>query len=97
MGTISKRSFQIWNSENFKNLITKIVEKPSPVKAPSNLFIVGRYIFDNRIFDFISSSKKSPKEMELTDSIQKFIISNNKVAFLKLEGEFYDCGDKFGY
>ena len=35
--------------------------------------------------------------MELTDSIQKFIISNNKVAFLKLEGEFYDCGDKFGY
>ncbi len=99
LGTISKKEVSKYGIAKIsKNLITQIVEKPSPVKAPSNLFIVGRYIFDNRIFDFISSSKESPKkEMELTDSIQKFIISNNKVAFLKLEGEFYDCGDKFGY
>ena len=34
--------------------------------------------------------------MELTESIQKFIEEGN-VGLKRLDGEFFDCGDKLGY
>ena len=41
-----------------KNKVKKIIEKPSKKNAPSNLFVVGRYVFANRIFDYLSKLKK---------------------------------------
>ena len=81
-----------------KNKILRILEKPKINEAPSNLFIVGRYIFTNNFIDYISKEKnKVSNEIELTDAIQKFINNSNEILFSNLEGKFYDCGSKLGY
>ena len=81
-----------------KNKILRILEKPKINEAPSNLFIVGRYIFTNNFIDYISKEKnKVSNEIELTDAIQKFINDSNEILFSNLEGKFYDCGSKLGY
>ena len=51
--------------------ITKIVEKPAPGEAPSNLINAGIYIFDDHIFNAIELTEKSQRgEYEITDSLQ---------------------------
>ena len=39
--------------------VTRIVEKPSPEQAPSNLAVVGRYILTPRIFEELASTGKA--------------------------------------
>ena len=77
--------------------IIKILEKPNSKKAPSRFAAVGRYIFENKIFDYISDVSKYQKEIEITDAINKFIQSGNKVNATLLKGECFDCGSKSGY
>ena len=75
-----------------------IVEKPSPKQAPSKLFVVGRYIFENEIFSFLAKEKPdSSGEIQLTGAISNFIKSSKVLNGCLLEGNFYDCGDKLGY
>jgi UTP--glucose-1-phosphate uridylyltransferase len=81
-----------------KTQIEKIIEKPSPHNAPSNLFVVGRYIFNNNLFKYLSNLKPSKSgELELTDAIQKYIEDSQPIFYSHLEGKFYDCGNKLGY
>ena len=81
-----------------KNKVKKIIEKPSKKNAPSNLFVVGRYVFSNRIFDYLSKLKKiKNKELELTQALQDYLDDKNELHFSNLEGSFYDCGDQLGY
>ena len=75
-------------------LIEKIIEKPSVKKAPSNLSIVGRYILNSKIFQFLKLGKKGfGDEIQLTDSIDLFIRDNKKVSAFPLDGKIFDCGD----
>ena len=74
-----------------------IVEKPSTKKAPSRYAAVGRYIFENQIFNHISNSLKDRKEIEITDAIKNFMREGNKVNATLLKGECFDCGSKQGY
>ncbi len=74
-----------------------IKEKPSSKNAPSNLAVVGRYIFKSDIFEFIDKSTKKDKEIELTDAIKKYIDSGAEVQASLLKGECFDCGSKQGY
>ncbi len=81
-----------------KNKVKKIIEKPSRKNAPSNLFVVGRYIFSNNIFDYLSKLKKiKNNELELTQALQDYLDDENELNFSNLEGSFYDCGDQLGY
>lgn len=81
-----------------KNVIKAIIEKPSLKNAPSNLFVVGRYIFENDFFNYLLKNKRSKTgEFELTSAIQKFIDDGNIVFFRELLGDYYDCGNKLGY
>ena len=46
------------------------VEKPKPEKAPSNLSLVGRYLFPPEIFDLIHKSKRGALgEIQITDAL----------------------------
>lgn len=77
--------------------IIKMVEKPSVDKAPSNLAVVGRYVFSATIWDLL---EKTPvgvgDEIQLTDAIDMLIEQENVEAF-HMTGTTFDCGDKLGY
>ncbi len=77
--------------------IVNLFEKPSQSVAPSNLAIVGRYIFTPEIFKYIKRSNSKTKEIELTDAINSLIKNGNKVKALIQKGECFDCGSKEGY
>ena len=78
--------------------IERIIEKPSIKKAPSNLFAVGRYIFNNNFFRYLSKVKPDKSdEIQLTDAIDDYIKDKNKVSAFSLDGEVFDCGDNAEY
>ncbi len=77
--------------------IEDILEKPTPEKAPSSLFVAGRYIFDKEILDFLSKEKPdSSGEIQLSGAISNFLKSSKKMNGLILNGDIYDCGSKLG-
>jgi UTP--glucose-1-phosphate uridylyltransferase len=74
-----------------------MVEKPPREKAPSNLFISGRYMLQPEIFDLLEAQDPGAGgEIQLTDSMVKLMESQDFHAFA-YSGRSYDCGDKVGY
>ena len=74
-----------------------MVEKPPRDKAPSNLFISGRYILQPDIFELLSSqSPGAGNEIQLTDSMAR-LMQVQAFHALEYDGRVYDCGDKIGY
>tara|TARA_B110000261_G_scaffold141283_1_gene161856 strand:- start:728 stop:1597 length:870 start_codon:yes stop_codon:yes gene_type:complete len=83
-------------SQNMMKL-TDIIEKPLPENAPSNLGVVGRYIFCNEILKFLENiSFGTGNEIQLTDGIKSMLIAYPVYAY-EFEGTRYDCGDKLGF
>jgi UTP--glucose-1-phosphate uridylyltransferase len=81
------RSFQVRN----------FVEKPKKGTAPSNLAIIGRYIFTPEIFLFLDKQEiGAGGEIQLTDAIQK-LNQIQRVFAYEFEGKRYDVGDKLGF
>ena len=77
--------------------LSDIVEKPLPENAPSNLGVVGRYIFCNQILQFLENiSFGTGNEIQLTDGIQSMLTTHPVYAY-EFEGTRYDCGDKLGF
>ena len=77
--------------------IKKIVEKPSIEKAPSNLYAVGRYIFKNDFFKYLTKQKPDKRnEIQLTDALARRVSHTPFYAHL-FEGTRYDCGSKLGF
>ena len=79
-------------------LVEKIIEKPSIKKAPSNLYAVGRYIFNNKFFRYLSKVQPDKlNEIQLTDAIDNYVKDDNEVNAFSLDGEVFDCGDNAEY
>ena len=106
LGKVKKTDVQNYGIVKFKKGNRKdiffpldgIIEKPSPKKAPSNLFVAGRYIFNNEIIRFLDKEKPdSNGEIQLTGAISKFLKTSNSINGLILDGDIYDCGNKLGY
>jgi UTP--glucose-1-phosphate uridylyltransferase len=77
--------------------ITRIVEKPKPHEAPSNLAVVGRYILTPTIFERLEQTGRGAGgEIQLTDAIAD-LLAHESVGVLEFEGVRYDCGSKLGY
>jgi UTP--glucose-1-phosphate uridylyltransferase len=77
--------------------VNSIVEKPSPETAPSTLAVVGRYVLNNRIFEYLEGlGKGTGGEIQLTDGIAALMKSEHVYAY-SYEGTRYDCGSKLGY
>jgi UTP--glucose-1-phosphate uridylyltransferase len=77
--------------------IKKIVEKPKPAQAPSNLAVVGRYLLTPRIFDKLEKTGRGAGgEIQLTDAIADLLAEERVMAY-QFEGKRYDCGSKLGY
>ena len=72
-----------------------IVEKPSFSEAPSELAVVGRYIFSGSIFNHINNDAPGKNgEIQITDAILSDIA--NFVGY-EFDGKRFDCGSKIGY
>lgn len=73
------------------------VEKPLLKDAPSNLAVVGRYVFSPEIFDFLAEVKPSVGgEIQLTDAIDA-LIGEQGMDVVTLKGESFDAGDMATY
>jgi UTP--glucose-1-phosphate uridylyltransferase len=77
--------------------ITKMVEKPKPSEAPSNLSITGRYILQPEIFAILGKQAAGAGgEIQLTDAMLTLAASQPFYG-LKFEGRSFDCGSKIGF
>ena len=77
--------------------MSQIVEKPAPEQAPSNLGVVGRYVFTPSIFKHIDQLQPGAGgEYQLTDAIQS-LLKQEAVYAYAYEGVRYDCGSKIGF
>jgi UTP--glucose-1-phosphate uridylyltransferase len=77
--------------------IRRLVEKPEPSEAPSNLAVMGRYLFTHDIFDVIQ--KVSPGrggEIQLTDAIVLLLELQTVYGLTTTSGRF-DTGNKLDY
>lgn len=73
------------------------VEKPSLDVAPSNLAVVGRYVFSPRIFDYLATTAPSVGgEIQLTDAIDA-LIGEQGVDVVSMVGDSFDAGDMTSY
>ena len=73
-----------------------LVEKPSPGRAPSNLGIVGRYIFTPAIFDCLQQATPGALgEIQLTDGMALLAQRQPMFAY-RLRGTRYDVGTPLG-
>ena len=77
--------------------VTSFVEKPAPKDAPSDLAIIGRYVFTPEIFDVLAKTKPGKGgEIQLTDAIDT-LNQTQRVFAREYKGDRYDVGNKFGW
>lgn len=74
--------------------VKRIIEKPAPGKAPSNLANAGVYVFSKNVFDKIKQTKASIRgEWELTDAITMLAEEGKTVVAAELgKGDWFDVG-----
>ena len=74
-----------------------IVEKPAPEDAPSNLAVMGRYVFTPEIFDAIAGVRPGVGgEIQLTDAIAALVPGGEVYGWSFGDGR-YDIGNKLDY
>ena len=77
--------------------VERIVEKPKPQDAPSNLAVVGRYLLTPAVFDKLEKTGRGAGgEIQLTDGIAA-LLADEPIYAYAFEGKRYDCGSKLSY
>jgi UTP--glucose-1-phosphate uridylyltransferase len=77
--------------------VTRLVEKPAPEDAPSDLAIIGRYILTPKIFDKLEQTQRGAGgEIQLTDAIAD-LMQEQAVYAYEFEGIRYDAGTTIGW
>jgi UTP--glucose-1-phosphate uridylyltransferase len=92
--------FGVIDAEEIEPNVFKIrdmVEKPSFADAPSDLAIIGRYIFTPDIFDAIEKTEPGAGgEIQITDAMRR-LLKQRPFYAVKLDGRRHDAGDKLGF
>ncbi len=81
--------------------VNRLVEKPTPGEAPSNLAVIGRYVLHPAVFDVLENTGPGRGgEIQLTDALQVLATSGaggGGVHGVIFRGRRYDTGDKLSY
>ncbi|ARB38745.1 UTP--glucose-1-phosphate uridylyltransferase [Bacillus subtilis] len=84
-------------SEGRRYQVKNFIEKPPKDTAPSNLAILGRYVFTPEIFMYLEEQQVGAGgEIQLTDAIQK-LNEIQRVFAYDFEGKRFDVGEKLGF
>ncbi|KKO46955.1 UTP--glucose-1-phosphate uridylyltransferase [Arsukibacterium ikkense] len=90
---VAGQMLQVGESVN----MTAIVEKPRQEDAPSNLAVVGRYVFTPEIWPALQRTPLGAgDEIQLTDAIA-ILMKSQPVNAYHIIGRSHDCGNKLGY
>jgi len=74
-----------------------LVEKPQPEHAPSNLAIIGRYIFTPRLMELLEDTPRGIQgEIQLTDAIDR-LAQEEPVYGVRIDGRRFDAGNPLGF
>ncbi|WP_047375072.1 UTP--glucose-1-phosphate uridylyltransferase GalU [Exiguobacterium sp. ZOR0005] len=77
--------------------VKSFVEKPQQGTAPSNLAILGRYLFTPEIFKYLENQQPGAgDEIQLTDAITR-LNEMQRVFAYEFDGKRYDVGEKLGF
>jgi UTP--glucose-1-phosphate uridylyltransferase len=77
--------------------VNRLVEKPRPEDAPSDLAIIGRYVLTPKIFDKLEQTPRGAGgEIQLTDAIEALMEDQHVYAY-EFEGTRYDAGTTMGW
>ena len=77
--------------------VKNMVEKPSPVEAPTNLAIIGRYILTPEIFNVLKNTAPDKNgEIQITDALMTLAKQGRVIAY-KFQGTRFDCGSVKGF
>lgn len=92
--------FGVIDAEEIEPNVYKIrdmVEKPAFADAPSDLAIIGRYIFTPDIFQAIEKTTPGAGgEIQITDAM-RLLLKERPFYAVKLQGTRHDAGDKLGF
>ena len=92
--------FGVIDAEEVSHGVYKIkdmVEKPAYADAPSDLAIIGRYIFTPDIFQAIEQTTPGAGgEIQITDAM-RILLKTRPFYAVKLAGTRHDAGDKLGF
>ncbi len=77
--------------------LRRLVEKPSPPEAPSDLAIAGRYVFTPEIFDALDCTPRGVGgEIQLTDAMNQLAV-DEPVFALAWQARRFDIGNRLEY
>lgn len=77
----------------------RIVEKPTPEEAPSNLNNASFYLFDSVMFDYCIKDMNAPHagEYMIIDPINHYVEGGNNIVVGEAKGEYLDVGSVSGW
>lgn len=89
--------YDISRSEGRIHWARGVVEKPSAEEAPSDLSVVGRYVFSPEVFELLKKTKPGRNgEIQLADAMND-LARIGKMAAYEYEGRQFDTGDPLGF
>lgn len=78
--------------------IKHIVEKPKFEDAPSDMAVIGRYVFTPELFEALETTEPGAGgEIQVADAIRKLLDKGRPYYAVKLDGVRHDAGDKLGF
>ncbi len=78
--------------------IKSVVEKPKFEDAPSDMAVVGRYVFKPELFGAIERIEPGAGgEYQVADAVKILLDEGKPFYALKLDGVRHDAGDKLGF
>ena len=93
--------FGVIDAEEVEPNVSKIrdvVEKPKFEDAPSDMAVIGRYIFTPEIFGALENTKPGAGgEIQVADAIRQLLEKGRPFYAAKLDGVRHDAGDKLGF
>ncbi len=78
--------------------IKNVIEKPKFEDAPSDMAVIGRYIFTPELFGALEKKKPGAGgEIQVADAMRILLDEGKPFYAVKLDGVRHDAGDKLGF